>query len=56
MNLPLRRRSVAASLVLLPLLSACGGLLPKPPERQVYRYDRMNGTLKRLGTVETLLR
>ena len=37
MNLVPRRRSLAASLALLPLLAACGGLLPKPPERQVYR-------------------
>ena len=37
MNVAPRRRSVAASLALLPLLAACGGLLPKPPERQLYR-------------------
>jgi cholesterol transport system auxiliary component len=37
MNLCPSRRSVAASLVLLPLVTGCGGLLPKPPERQVYR-------------------
>jgi cholesterol transport system auxiliary component len=37
MNLAPRRRSVAASLGMLPLLAACGGLLPKPPERQLYR-------------------
>ena len=32
MNFLPRRRSVAASLVLLPLVAGCGGLLPKPPE------------------------
>jgi cholesterol transport system auxiliary component len=32
-----RRRSVVATLIVLPLLAACGGLLPKPPERQLYR-------------------
>lgn len=37
MNFRLRRRSVAATLVLLPLVAGCGGLLPKPPERQLYR-------------------
>lgn len=39
MNFPPRRRSVATTLVLLPLLAACGGLLPKPPERQLYRLS-----------------
>lgn len=37
MSLPPRRRSVAAVLALLPLAAGCGGLLPKPPERQIYR-------------------
>jgi cholesterol transport system auxiliary component len=37
MNLRPRRRWMAASLVLLPLVAGCGGLLPKPPERQLYR-------------------
>ena len=39
MNLAPRRRSVAASLALLPLVAGCGGLLPKPPERQLYRLS-----------------
>lgn len=39
MNLRCRLRPVAllAGLALLPLLAGCGGLLPKPPERQIYR-------------------
>lgn len=37
MNFHPRRRAVAATLLLLPLLAGCGGLLPKPPERQLYR-------------------
>lgn len=32
-----RRAILAAALALLPLLAGCGGLLPKPPERQLYR-------------------
>jgi cholesterol transport system auxiliary component len=39
MNLRPGRRSVAASLALLPLVAGCGGLLPKPPERQLYRLS-----------------
>lgn len=39
MNLCLHCRSVAASLVLLALVAGCGGLLPKPPERQLYRLS-----------------
>jgi cholesterol transport system auxiliary component len=39
MNLRPRRRAVAANLVLLPLVAGCGGLLPKPPERQLYRLS-----------------
>jgi cholesterol transport system auxiliary component len=30
---------VAAVLAVLPVLAACGGLLPKPPERQLYRLS-----------------
>ena len=37
MNLVPRRRSLAASLALLPLLAACGGLLPKPGRQIRYR-------------------
>jgi cholesterol transport system auxiliary component len=36
MNRYPHRRSFASGL-LLPLLVGCGGLLPKPPERQIYR-------------------
>jgi cholesterol transport system auxiliary component len=34
---PRRRFRLAALLALLPLLAGCGGLLPSPPERQIYR-------------------
>lgn len=41
-TLPCRRRPVftaAALLVVLLTSSGCGGLIPKPPERQIYRLD-----------------
>jgi len=36
-GLPRRRFRAAAALALLPLLAGCGGLLPEPPARQLYR-------------------
>lgn len=55
MTLRPRRRWVAASLVLLPLVAGCGGLLPKPPERQLYRLMPTPAFRARLPRVEAQL-
>lgn len=34
-----RRTALVAAAVLVALLGGCGGLLPKPPERQLYRVE-----------------
>ena len=56
MNAPFRqRRSIVLAAALLPLLASCGGLLPKPPDRKLYRLVPALDAVKRGPRVNVTL-
>jgi cholesterol transport system auxiliary component len=56
MNAPSRhRRSFLFTAILLPLLGGCGGLLPKPPERKLYRLAPVLDAVRRGQQVNVTL-